>query len=161
MRTIIPHPVLTLSLMLMWLLLSGFTPGQFVLAAAVAILASRSLRALGEKSPRIGKWGAILSLVGIVLYDIVRSNIAVASIILRGNRQERHSGFVTIPLRLRHPVGLGILAIIITSTPGTAWMDYNSSQGELVIHVFDLIDEEAWVHLITTRYEKRLLEIYE
>lgn len=161
MRDFVPYPLLTLSLMLMWLLLAGFTAGNLLLAAAVSILASYALRALGERSPRIRRWRAIPELIGIVLYDIVRSNYAVLRIILAGDRKERHSGFVTIPLQVRHPFALAILSIIITSTPGTAWLDYNSSQGELVIHVFDLVDEEFWVNLIATRYERLLLEIYE
>jgi multicomponent K+:H+ antiporter subunit E len=161
MRAIVPYRVLTASLMAMWLLLSGLTAGNLVLAAVVALIAGQTLRALGERSPRIRRWRAVPELVGIVLYDIVRSNIAVARIILGGDRHNRHSGFVTIPLRLRHPFGLAVLSIIITSTPGTAWVDYNSARNELIIHVFDLVDDEAWIELITNRYESLLLEIYE
>lgn len=161
MRAYIPYPLLTLTLLIMWLLLAGFSTGNLVLGAAVAMLASQALAALGEKSPRVRRWGAIPQLVAIVLYDIVRSNIAVTRIILSGDRSDRHAGFVSIPLRVRHPFALAILSIIITSTPGTAWIDYNSARGLLVIHVFDLVDEEGWIELIATRYESLLLEIYE
>ncbi len=71
------------------------------------------------------------------------------------------SGFVAIPLDLRDPLGLAILSIIITSTPGTAWVDYNSARGTLLIHVFDLVDEEGWRKLIKNRYEHLLTEIFE
>lgn len=161
MKRYIPYPLTTLSLLAMWLLLAGFTLGNLVLGGAVALFSAQALRALGERSPRIGSWGAIPRLIGIVLYDIIRSNIAVTSIILSGSRRTRHSGFVAIPLRMRHPFALAILSIIVTSTPGTAWVDYNSARGELLIHVFDLVEDDDWVKLIRERYEKLLLEIFE
>lgn len=161
MRRLLPYPLLAANLALMWLLLAGFTRGQFVLAIMVAIGASHALKALGEVSPRIHRWLAIPELIGIVLYDIARSNIAVTYILLSGARRERKSGFITVPIRLRNPTGLAVLAIVLTSTPGTAWLDYNSARGELLIHVFDLVDEHAWIDLIGNRYERRLMEIFE
>ncbi|WP_173934646.1 Na+/H+ antiporter subunit E [Chelativorans sp. Marseille-P2723] len=161
MRAIIPYPLLTVSLVLMWLLLSGFTPGHLVLAVIVAMGANYALRALGEESPRFGRWAAIPELFFIVLYDIIRSNIAVAGILLSLTPRPRTSGFIQMPLRLTHPMGLAVLAVIITSTPGTAWFDYSASRRELIIHVFDLVDEEEWIALIANRYERLLLEIFE
>jgi multicomponent K+:H+ antiporter subunit E len=158
---LLPYPLLGLGLMLMWLLLAGFTLGQFVLAVAVAVLACQALKALGEKSPHIRRWLAIPELTGIVLYDIIRSNMAVSSLLLSIHERPRHSGFITVPIRLRHPSGLAILSIIITSTPGTAWLDYNSARSEVLIHVFDLVDREEWVDLIANRYERLLAEIFE
>ena len=49
----------------------------------------------------------------------------------------------------------------MTSTPGTAWIEYASDSGILLIHVLDLVDEEAWVTLIKSRYEAMLMEIFE
>lgn len=161
MARLLPYPVLAVGLALMWLLLAGFTRGQFVLAVAVAVGASHGLRALGEASPHVRSARALVRLFGIVMYDILRSNIAVASIILSGKRRTRQSGFVSIPLRLRNPNGLAILAIVVTSTPGTAWIDYNSASGELLIHVFDLVEGAEWKELIGTRYENLLLEAFE
>jgi multicomponent K+:H+ antiporter subunit E len=158
---ILPYPLLAAGLALMWLLLAGFTPGQLVLAVIVSVASSHALAALGEVSPRIRRWLAIPELFGIVLYDIVRSNVAVASILLSGRRRPRTSGFIVVPIRLRHPSALAILSIVLTSTPGTAWLDYNSTRGELLIHVFDLVDEAQWIDLIANRYEKLLLEIFE
>ena len=161
MRTFVPYPLLSIGLALMWLLLAGISPGQLILAAVVSIGATHALRALGETSPRIGRWLAIPQLFGIVLYDIVRSNIAVARILLRGSKRPRTSGFIMVPLRLRNPSALATLAVILTSTPGTAWLDYNSARRELLIHVFDLVDEEQWIDLIANRYERLLMEIFE
>jgi multicomponent K+:H+ antiporter subunit E len=66
-------------------------------------------------------------LVLIVLYDIVRSNIAVASIILRAGDRNRKSGFMNRAFGLADRDGACLFALVIlTSTPGTAWLDYNS-----------------------------------
>ena len=100
-------------------------------------------------------------LLGIVLYDIIRSNIAVTSILLSGQKRPRTSGFIVVPLRIRNPSALAILSIVLTSTPGTAWLDYNSARRELLIHVFDLVDEAEWIDLIANRYERLLLEMFE
>lgn len=161
MKKYVPYPLLAVGLAVMWLLLGGFTPGHAVLAVIVSIGACHALRALGETSPLIRKWLAMPELFGIVLYDIVRSNIAVTSIILSSPRRERMSGFIIVPVRVRSPSALAILSIVLTSTPGTAWLDYNSARGELLIHVFDLVDEAQWVDLIANRYERLLMEIFE
>ena len=92
---------------------------------------------------------------------MVRSNIAVTGIILQGRRRQRTAGFVAIPLELRDEIGLAVLACIVTSTPGTAWIEYDQSTGVLLIHVLDLIDESDWVDLIKNNYEFLLREIFE
>ncbi|MBN9010835.1 MAG: Na+/H+ antiporter subunit E, partial [Rhizobiales bacterium] len=81
MRALLPYPLLALGLAVMWLLLSGFSRGQAVLAVLAAIAATHAFSALGEVSPRIRRWLAIPELFGIVLWDILVSNIAVARII--------------------------------------------------------------------------------
>ena len=97
-----------------------------------------------------------------MLADIVRSNLAVARLILTGGRHgRRRSGFVEIPLELRDPTALAILAVIITATPGTAWMQYDARRDAVLLHVFDLVDEADWIALIKGRYERLLLEIFE
>src|SRR3546814_10307572 len=92
--------------------------------------------------------GAILVLAVLVLTDIVRSNVAVARIILGPRPTNLTSGFVNIPLELRSPYGLATLAIIITSTPGTLWVSFDSAKGLLTVHVLDLLDEDAWIAIV-------------
>lgn len=159
MRRIVPYPVLAIALALVWLLLSGFTRGQFVLAVIVSLSAAHALHALGEVSPRIHRWLAIPQLLGIVLYDVAISNITVARALLFAKR-DRQPGFVTMPIRLKNPSALAILAIVVTSTPGTAWIDYNAARGELLIHIFDLVEDHDWPGVIANRYENLLLEIF-
>lgn len=161
MNHIFPHPLLMIFLIIMWLLLTSFSFGQLLAGSVVAFIAARGLAALQPAKPGLQRWSLVFKLSAIVFYDIVRSNIAVARIILQGSKRTRKSGFMTIPLDLRDPTGLAILAIIITSTPGTAWLDYDPIRGTLLLHVFDLVDETVWFDLIKNRYEYFLREIFE
>jgi multicomponent K+:H+ antiporter subunit E len=161
MNRVLPYPFLTAALLLTWLLLTSFSPGQFLLGAIVATAAARAMTPLQPSKPRLRRWQLIPRLAGIVALDILRSNIAVASIILRGRRRDRVAGFVAIPLDLRDKTGLAVLACIVTSTPGTAWIEYAHDSGVLLIHVLDLVDSDEWVALIKNRYESLLMEIFE
>jgi len=161
MSRVLPYPVLAASLVLMWLLLNGFTPGHLVLGLGVALFASRIMAALHPAKPRLRRWRLIPRLFLLVFADVVRSNVAVAGIILQGKRRQRTAGFVAIPLELRDEIGLAVLACIVTSTPGTAWIDYDQDTGVVLIHVLDLVEESEWIDLIGNRYEALLREIFE
>lgn len=160
MRRWLPYPRLALSLFIMWLLLTqSFSPGQILLGTIVAILATHAMAALRPERSVAGPLRAGLRLAGRVVVDIVRSNFAVAGIVLFP-RQERVAGFVRLPLQLRDRNGLAVLALIITATPGTIWVQFDRGSGTLLVHVLDLIDEAAWISLIKRRYEAPLMEIF-
>ena len=162
MRRWLPFPLLWALLAAMWLLLNQtLAPGDVILGALIALGGTFAFAVLQSPQGGVRRPAAIVRLVALVLADIVRSNIAVARIVMQPGTPNQTSGFVDIPLELRNPAGLAALACIITSTPGTAWARYESSRGTLTIHVLDLIDEKAWIHIIKARYERRLLEIFE
>ncbi len=158
---ILPYPLLTLSLIFFWMTINSFSPGHLLLGACVALIASWAMASLRPAKPRIRNWHRLVQLIFIVLYDIVRSNLSVVRIILFEREKNRKSGFLAVPLDIRDPMALAVLATILTSTPGSAWLEYNSSQGTLLIHVLDDVDEAAWISLIKNRYEKLLMEIFE
>lgn len=161
MTRLLPFPVVSASLLLAWLLLNQtISPGHVLLGGVVAVVGGWMLTALEPPKARLRRAGAAFRLAGLVLADIARSNVAVARIILGIEGRGATSGFVEIPLELRDPYGLAMLACIITSTPGTLWADFNDTSGTLTIHVLDLIDEAEWVRTIKGRYERLLLEIF-
>src|SRR5690606_6508750 len=130
MSRLVPYPVLTAALVVMWLLLTSFSLGQLILGSGVALVAGKAMSALQPAKPQLRRWDLIPRFLTIVLVDILRSNIAVASLILTGGRHgQRHSGFVEIPLDLRDQMGLAILVMVVTATPGTAWMEYDATRG--------------------------------
>lgn len=160
MKRWLPYPLLALGLFVMWLLLTqSFTAGQVLLGASVAFLATHITAALRPERSRARSPSAVIRLIGLVVADIIRSNFAVARIVLSPGRQ-RVSGFVRFPIELRDSFGLTVLALIITATPGTMWVEFNRSRSELLVHVLDLIDEDEWVQLIKRRYESLLMEIF-
>lgn len=162
MSRILPHPLLSLALLAMWLLLNASLAPMTVLAGAgLALLLPFAMRALEPAPARVRAPLAVLRLLGAVLADMLRSNLAVGRIILGGRRRERASGFVIVPLDLRSPHGLAVLAIVLTGVPGTLWVQYNAASGQLLMHVLDLVDGEDWGHIIKHRYERHLREIFE
>ena len=161
MKLLLPHPLLSLGLFIASLLLSGsVAPPSIVLGLIMALAAPQVMRALRIDPVRVRAPGAILTLAGRVAVDVVRSNLAVGQI-LAGRRADRVSGFIHIPLDLKDRYGLAVLAIIITSTPGTLWVEFDRSSGRLLMHVLDLVDEATWVQIVKERYERPLMEIFE
>ena len=160
MTRLLPFPIASASLLVLWLLLNqSLSLGHILLGGAVALVGGWALSALDPPRARPRRLGLLFRLAVLVVADIVRSNVAVAGIIL-GFERRRTSGFVEIPLELRDPYGLAMLACIITSTPGTLWVDFNEASGTLTIHVLDLVDQTEWVRTIKGRYERLLLEIF-
>lgn len=158
--TLLPYPLLWFSLTVMWVMLNDLTLGHVLLGATVSLFASWAMASLQPAKPRLGGWYLLPRFFGIVLYDIVRSNIAVVGIILFGQRKGHRSAFLSMPLELKDPTALSLLAMVVTATPGSAWVEYQSRENTLLLHVLDVIDEEEWRDLIKNRYEKLLLEIF-
>ena len=159
---VLPYPIVSLGLLLLWLLLNeSLSLAHIVLGSCLAIGGGFILRTLEPSPAHLRRPAALLNLGWLVLLDIVRSNIAVARIILGGRVPNVPSGFVDIPLEMQSPHGLAALATIITATPGTVWVNHDLATGMLTIHVLDLVDESAWLRTIKGRYERRLMEIFE
>ena len=161
MSRLVPYPLLALSLWVMWLLLNGASPGHMALGLPIALFAARTMAALQPSKPRIRRWAAIPRLIGIVFVDILKSNIAVSRIILAAPISASRSGFIHIPLTVRDRTALAVLACMLTATPGTAWVEYNSRRNRLLLHVLDVGDEQHWIDLVQDRYEPLLMEIFE
>jgi len=153
------HPVLSLLLVAAWLLLqqSVLLP-HLITAAVLGLGLPRLLHGfIGEGTlPR--KPMVALRFAGIVLWDIVISNLTVARIVLlpRSNPQP---AWVRIPLEIRHPSAIVLLATVITTTPGTVSCVIDDERHEILVHALDCNDPEAMAEQIKQRYEKPLKEI--
>ncbi len=162
MRRSIP-PMLAIVLVCLWLLLNDtLEPAQIVLGGVLAILFTLGSAQMRPLQPKVRRLPLALKLIFVVLFDIVRSNVGVGRVILGLVRDHQvKSGFLDIPMELRDPHGLAVLAMIVTSTPGTVWVELSPDGGTLRLHVLDLQDEAAWIRLIKQRYERPLMEIFE
>jgi multicomponent K+:H+ antiporter subunit E len=155
--------VLTLTLIIIWLLLNGTaSPASILLGMILAVLLMLAASQFRPVRPRLRRLYLVVPLFFHVVIDVVRSNIGVARIVLgMVGRDQVRSGFLDVPLDLRDPHGLAILAAIITSTPGTAWADLSADGATLTLHVLDLKDEAEWIRIIKHRYELPLRRIFE
>ena len=161
MTRFLPAPLMSAFLLATWLLLNQtLSARHIVIGCVIAVVGGWALTWVEPPKGIPRRPRLILQLALQVLADIFRSNVAVTRIIL-GLAPPAVSGFVRIPLDMRSSYGLAALAIIITSTPGTVWVDFDSDSGILLIHVLDLVDEATWIRTVKHRYEKQLLEIFE
>jgi multicomponent K+:H+ antiporter subunit E len=67
---------------------------------------------------------------------------------------------VTVPLELRSPEAITVLAGTITMTPGTVSCDLSADGRSLLVHCLDAPDAEEAVRQMKARYEARLMEIF-
>jgi multicomponent K+:H+ antiporter subunit E len=162
MRYWFPYPLLSLSLLALWLLINqSLSTGHILLGSTLGISWAWIMVNLQPDKTRLRKFRRIAVLTGHVVIDVLRSNLTVMRVILRSGSRPVNSGFVAIDLSLRDDNALALLACILTATPGTAWLEFDRQTGVLTIHVLDLENGARWSELIKRRYEAPLKEIFE
>lgn len=160
-RAWLPHPLLSLMLLAVWLLLSEHRGmGTLALGAVLALLIPILTRRFWPE--RVGFHHAVrMTRLSIrVVGDILVANLRVAGMILMPQRTI-HPGFVVVPLALDNPSAITALAAIISLTPGTVSADLSLDHRQLLIHTLDARDPEALIAQIKRRYEQPLKEIFE
>ena len=162
MKRWIPSPPLSFALFIVWLLLNQSLEAATLLSAVVLAIAVPLLtKGLRPATVRMRKPGVALRLSFVVTFDMLKSAFDVARLLLTRRSSRIGSSFVQIPLDMRDPNGLAVLAMVMCLTPGTAWGEVAFDRSTLLIHVFDLDDEAAFVAMIKSRYERPLMEIFE
>ncbi len=162
MKRWLPSPPLSLALFIVWLLLNQSMDSSTLLLAAILSIAVPLLtRSLRPATVRMRRPGVALMLVGRVMVDLSVSAWTVARMLLTRRTADIHSAFVKVPLQMRDPNGLAVLAMILCLTPGTAWAELSFDSSVLLIHVFNVDDEAAFVAQVQQRYERPLMEIFE
>jgi multicomponent K+:H+ antiporter subunit E len=157
---LLPYPITSFTVFLVWLLLNGtLAPAHLALATVLAVLLPlASAPFLGERT-RVRAPLVACKLLVIVVWDIVVSNIVVARLVL-GPVERIRPGFVRLPLDVEHPYAVSLLASIITMTPGTVSTEVSEIRGEILVHALDVPDPDQLVRDIKTRYEAPLKEIF-
>lgn len=158
---LIPHPLLTLLIVVVWILLNGFSWGAAVLGLILGIVVPRLTSAFWPDRPVVRSPLTIIEYAAIVLTDIVVANFQVAHLILFRRGEDLHSQFVTVPLDLRTPEAISTLAGTITMTPGTVSASLSADGRSLLVHCLDTDDPQKTVSDIKARYESRLKRIFE
>lgn len=162
MSRLFPAPLLSVALFILWLLLNlSVSPGNLLLAAALGFLAPLLMAPLRPQHAHVRRPLVIASLIGRVGIDVIQSNLQVALRVLRARQHPPRSAFVHIPLDLRDAHGLAALSMITTVVPGTVWSELALDRSVLLLHVFDLKDENAFIEHFKHTYERPLMEIFQ
>ena len=162
MKRLLPSPWLSAAIFFGWLLLSRKVDASAVLLGALwALLLPWLALPLRPAPGRLRRLGTLVRLVGRVSLHVVRSAVQVGLGVLRQSRRMPRETFVRVPLDLRDPHWLAALSMITAVVPGTVWSELAADRSSLLIHVFDLADEAAFITHYKRDYELPLKEIFE
>ena len=160
-RWLFPHPLLTLLLAVVWVLLqNSMTAGMAVFGLILGIIIPKITANWWPERPGGIRIGKMFVYALIVLWDIMVANVQVAWIVLTRSNAKLRPVWVVIPLDLRQPEAITVLAGTITLTPGTVSADLSDEGHSLLVHALDAADPDAVRDEIKTRYERRLKEIF-
>ena len=158
---LIPHPLLTLILTITWILLQNeLSAGMAVFGLILGILIPWGTSVWWPDTPKSFHPLRMISYTFVVLWDIIVANIQVAWIVLTVPANKLKPAWIVVPLRLRQPEAITMLAGTITLTPGTVSADLSDQGSCLLVHVLHTDDPDGVREDIINRYENRLLEIF-
>ncbi len=158
---IFPHPVLSAVLVLTWLLLNNTVAmGHVVLGAVLAILIPWFSSSFWPERVCVRNPLTFLRFGVIVIYDIIIANITVARLILGSNKKLAPKLFI-LPIDIKHPLGISVLASTISLTPGTVSCDLSEDKSYLIIHALHTHNTDDEIAQIKQRYEKPLMEVFQ
>jgi multicomponent K+:H+ antiporter subunit E len=157
---LLPHPLLSLVLLLLWLLLNDSAePGHLILGTLLAVSIPLYTRRFWPEPARVRQPGLALRFAGRVLGDILVANFKVALVVL-GPKEAIRPRFVRVPLDVRGEVAVTVLASVVSLTPGTVSADLDSERRHLLVHALSEEDPNELIRQIKTRYEAPILEIF-
>jgi len=156
-----PHPVLTLNLAVVWMLLSNELSGASLIMGLLLgwLIPLFSVRFWPEPVV-IRHPFTLLRFIATVLYDILLANFIVAALIVRGPRHLKPA-FVRVPLDLKSELAISLLSNTICLTPGTVSAELAADQRSLLVHALNTDDPQALVDTIKQRYEAPLKRVFE
>jgi len=160
LRKIFPHPILSLILTIVWLLLNNdLSFGHIVLGGILGTAVPFFTSRFWPEKVCIRKPLALLNFVLKVMWDIVVANVVVAKLIL-GPNSRLNPGFLVIELDIKNSLGISILANTISLTPGTVSCDLSLDRKRLLVHALNVDSIEDSIKEIKERYEKPLMEVF-
>ncbi len=161
-KRILPHPFLSALLLLVWCFLqNSFALNTVLFGFLLALIIPVATASYWTDRPKLRRPMMIVEYILVVLWDIIVANVVVAGLILFRRTNSLSPNWVAIPLDLRSPEAITVLAGTITLTPGTVSADLSSGGHVLLVHCLDAKDTSAVRDEIKTRYERRLKEIFE
>lgn len=160
-RWLLPHPLLTLILAVVWVLLQNdVTAGMVVFGIILGIIIPWITQIWWPNTPQGFRMGKMISYSVMVIWDIMVANVQVAWIVLTVPNSKLKPAWIVVPLELKAPEAITLLAGTITLTPGTVSADLSDEGHSLLVHVLHTDDPDEVRDQIKSRYERRLVEIF-
>ncbi|WP_089997187.1 Na+/H+ antiporter subunit E [Cognatiyoonia koreensis] len=158
---IFPHPFLTILLAVVWTLLQNqVSAGMVVFGIILGIILPKLTSVWWPDRPTGFRVGKMTSYAIMVLWDIMVANVQVAWIVLTVPNAKLKPAWIVVPLDLKQPEAITMLAGTITLTPGTVSADLSDEGHSLLVHVLHTFDPDGVRDDIKNRYEARLKEIF-
>ncbi|WP_240721637.1 Na+/H+ antiporter subunit E [Halomonas marinisediminis] len=156
----LPHPLFSLFLALLWLLMvNDVSMANALLGLALGVAIPMVTHGFWAEEARIRRPLPLLRYLLVLLLDILRSNLVVALRILRPARHLKPAFFI-YPLTLDDDFAITILASTISLTPGTVSLHHDAEANTLLVHALHLENEAETIEEIHRRYERPLQEIF-
>lgn len=156
----LPHPLLSLVLVILWMaLLNDFSAGGLVVGAVLGVIIPVITSHFWPDRPPVRAYGKAISYVLLLAWDILVANVQVAWLIAFRPADRLNSRWIAVPIELESPEAITLLSATVTLTPGTVTSDVSADGKSLLVHCLDAPDVIAEVEQIKTRYERRIKEI--
>ena len=156
---VLPHPFVSVLVGLSWLMLGHSSEAfDIFMAIILGLIIPKIVQPFIVRTPNI-HWQPAIRLIFVVLWDIIVSNIRVAKQVL-GPTKNLHPKWFRVPLDTDHEHVNALLAMIITTTPGTVSAGIDQERGDILVHALSCDDIDAEIEAIKVRYEIPLIEIF-
>lgn len=151
--------MLNITLMALWVMATGsFTYTNALLGFLVGIITLAWLQPLiGPtqyfRKSVLGVWFTLL-----FLWEMFKSNLRVAWDVITP-QQYRRPGIVAVPLDAKTDFEIGLLANMLTLTPGSLSVDVSEDRKTLYVHAMFAEDPDAVRREIKERFERQVLTL--
>lgn len=160
MNRLIPHPGLSVLLVIMWVVMvNDLTFGALFLGLIVGLAVPLFTAAYWPGRPNVNFISGS-AYIAIVVWDIVVANFEVAAIILFKPNHKLQPAWLSIPLDLDTPEAITVFAGTISLTPGTVSADVSACGTFLLVHALHAPDPAAEIARTKQRYEARLKRVF-
>lgn len=154
-----PHPLVSFLVGISWLMLAhSADTASITMAIILAIFIPKLINPFIDRTPNIN-WKEAFKLFWVVLWDIIVSNLIVSKLVL-GPTKNLHPKWFRVPLETQHEEVNTLLAMIITTTPGTVSAGIDQDRGDILVHALNTDDPDAEIQTIKARYEQPLMTIF-
>jgi multicomponent K+:H+ antiporter subunit E len=159
-KSLIPHPILTSFMVLLWISLVGTdSTGQLLLGVTLALSISHTTRRFWPEKLALSSPITALFFILRVIFDIIIANIDVARRVM-GPLNKLRPSFIEIPLDIEDPFVATIFGSIVSLTPGTVTCDIDFKDRKLTVHALHVEELDVLIEHIKTHYETPLRKMF-